>query len=120
MINRALETKITSLSWQLPVLIVTGARQTGKTTLLKHVFPKLNYVSLDLPSLAEQAEHNPDEFLSRNRPDGVFPRRRRDDLKRLPIHGRTLGNLYLRRTAEKKRHCSLAKKHLVLPRPIHQ
>ncbi len=29
--------------------------QTGKTTLLRHTFPEHHYVSLDLPSTAEQA-----------------------------------------------------------------
>jgi hypothetical protein len=43
---------------------VTGARQTGKTTLLREAFPDHHYVSLDLPSLAEQAEREPTRFLA--------------------------------------------------------
>jgi hypothetical protein len=46
-----------------PVLVLTGARQSGKTTLLRSAFPGYRYVSLDLPSMAEQAELNPAEFL---------------------------------------------------------
>lgn len=51
-----------------PCIVLTGARQTGKTTLLKHLLPGHRYVSLDLPSLAERAERNPDEFLREHEP----------------------------------------------------
>jgi hypothetical protein len=47
-----------------PVLVLTGARQSGKTTLLRRIFPNHRYLSLDLPSLAEQAERSPDQFLA--------------------------------------------------------
>jgi uncharacterized protein len=52
------------LSTLFPVLVLTGARQSGKTTLLRSTFPGHRYVSLDLPSVAEQAEENPGEFLA--------------------------------------------------------
>jgi len=60
--------KIKSLSTFFPVIILTGARQSGKTTLLQRLFPEYTYVSLDLPSLAEKAEQNPDEFFRDNQP----------------------------------------------------
>jgi hypothetical protein len=43
---------------------VTGGRQTGKTTLIKRLFPDHRFVSLDLPSRAEQAENSPGAFLA--------------------------------------------------------
>jgi len=46
--------------------VLTGARQVGKTTLLKNLFPAHNYVSLDLIPEAELAEHSPEEFLKKN------------------------------------------------------
>jgi len=64
MIIRDIQEKINKVTQQFPVLILTGARQTGKTTLLKAAFPDYNYISLDLPSLAEQAEYSPQEFLA--------------------------------------------------------
>lgn len=64
--KREIKEKILSLSKQFPVLILTGARQTGKTTLLKSIFPKYSYVSLDLPSEAELAEKDPEAFLKRH------------------------------------------------------
>jgi predicted AAA+ superfamily ATPase len=47
-----------------PCLVVTGGRQAGKTTLIKHLFPNHRFVSLDLPSRAEQAETSPGSFLA--------------------------------------------------------
>ncbi len=43
-------------------------RQTGKTALVRRLFPDNAYVSLDLPSEAEQAEREPAQFLVRHPP----------------------------------------------------
>lgn len=43
--------------------MVTGGRQTGKTTLLRHLFPEASFASLDLPSAAYQADERGQEFL---------------------------------------------------------
>ena len=51
-----------------PVVVLTGARQTGKTSLVRRLFAAYAYVSLDLPSEADQAERDPDAFLRRHRP----------------------------------------------------
>lgn len=51
--------RIRAAAEHFPVVVVTGARQTGKTTLLRQAFPEHRYVSLDLPSVAEQAEREP-------------------------------------------------------------
>ncbi len=48
--------------------MVTGARQTGKTTLLTKLFPDYQYVSLDLPAEAQLAEEDPQTFLARHPP----------------------------------------------------
>ena len=66
--ERDLANKIKALCEQFPVLVLTGARQSGKTTLLRSLFPEYAYVSLDLPSKAFQAENNPEEFLLLNKP----------------------------------------------------
>lgn len=54
---------IRNLAVYYPVITMSGARQTGKTTLIKDAFPGFNYVSLDLPSTAAMAENNPDDFF---------------------------------------------------------
>jgi uncharacterized protein len=48
---------------QYPVVVVTGPRQTGKTTMLQAGLPDTHFVTLDLPSVAEQAEQSPGDFL---------------------------------------------------------
>jgi predicted AAA+ superfamily ATPase len=60
---RIAEARLRSLSGQFPALVVTGARQAGKTTLVEAAFPELHKVSLDLPSLAERAERDPGSFF---------------------------------------------------------
>ncbi len=65
---RAVESKLRRLSRQFPVVVLTGGRQAGKTTLLRRTFPEHRYVSLDLPTVAEQAERNPDLFLAERPP----------------------------------------------------
>ena len=49
-----------------PVVVLTGARQTGKTSTLRRLFPRHAFVSLDLPTEAEQAEKEPGAFLHRH------------------------------------------------------
>jgi uncharacterized protein len=55
--------KLQALASHFPAVVVTGARQSGKTTLVESTFPELATVSLDLPSLAEQAERDPGTFF---------------------------------------------------------
>lgn len=51
---------------QFPVLLVTGPRQVGKTTFLKHIMEKeRNYVSLDDPIICSLAREDPALFLQR-------------------------------------------------------
>ena len=56
------------LAAHFPAVVITGARQTGKTTLLTRLFPEYRYVSLDLPALAQLAEEDPHAFLLRHPP----------------------------------------------------
>jgi uncharacterized protein len=44
------------------VVVLTGARQTGKTSTFLRLFPKHAFLSLDLPVEAEQAEKGPGFF----------------------------------------------------------
>lgn len=71
---RTLEPFIESASRQFPVLLVTGPRQVGKTTLLKAVAAHENpraprrYVTLDDPLLLALAREEPALFLQRFAP----------------------------------------------------
>ena len=69
---RTLETSITAASGQFPVLMLSGPRQVGKTTLLKHLCtqttagqPARRYVTLDNPMLLTLAREEPALFLQR-------------------------------------------------------
>jgi len=64
--QRGISGRIEALSQQFPALVLTGARQTGKTTLLRSLFPGHHYVSLDLPSAADLAERDPESFLAQH------------------------------------------------------
>lgn len=46
-IARNLESSIRALLSKYPILALTGPRQSGKTTLLKNIFPDYRYVSLE-------------------------------------------------------------------------
>jgi hypothetical protein len=50
------------------VVVLTGARQTGKTSTFLRLLPKHTLVSLDLPNEVEQAEKEPGTFLQRHPP----------------------------------------------------
>lgn len=47
----------------LPVTVLTGARQTGKTTLTRAIEPSRAYFTLDDVGVLDQAERNPDSLL---------------------------------------------------------
>lgn len=67
-ISRALEDRLRKYEKTYKALLVTGARQAGKSTLLKKVFPDRKYVSLDDPFLEQQAKEAGDMFLTLNSP----------------------------------------------------
>ena len=46
-----------------PVVLLTGIRQAGKSSLLKKLFPEAEYVTLDKILIAAQAQENPERFL---------------------------------------------------------
>jgi len=65
-ISRAIEPAVLAIAKTFPVLLVTGPRQVGKTTLLKHIADDgRNYVSLDDPLQRRLAEEEPELFLER-------------------------------------------------------
>lgn len=68
-IQRTLEPVVRKASKQFPVILVTGARQVGKTTFLRHLGGKdRNYVTLDDPTLLALAKQEPKLFLQRFKP----------------------------------------------------
>ncbi len=64
--KRKIEEKILKLANIYPVVLIVGARQTGKTALSKHLFPDHKWVLLDDSLLATQANEDPQLFLKNN------------------------------------------------------
>jgi uncharacterized protein len=71
-IPRYLEARLLRSARSHPVVVLTGARQTGKTSTFRRLFPQHGFVSLDLPTEAKQAEKEPDRFLSRHKPPAII------------------------------------------------
>jgi len=68
-IKRTLEQFIHKATKQFPVLLITGPRQVGKTTFLRHLSKKeRTYVTLDDPVVATLAKKEPKLFLERFAP----------------------------------------------------
>jgi len=70
-ISRDIESRLLRSARTRPVVVLTGARQTGKTSTFHRLFPNYNFVSLDLPTEAEQAEKEPETFLRRHEPPAI-------------------------------------------------
>lgn len=62
-IKRTMAKEIRKRIKQFPILAVTGPRQSGKTTLLKTLFPDYQYVSLENPDNRSFAKEDPNGFL---------------------------------------------------------
>lgn len=62
-IPRHAEQLLRRMARQFPAVLVTGARQAGKTSLLRHLYPRASYLSLDLPANAEAARTAPMHLL---------------------------------------------------------
>ena len=78
--RREAEATLLSLMGQFKVVLVTGARQVGKTTMLQHVLPEdFRYVTLDDPRAGVLAREDPVLFFDANRlPVAV------DEVQRVP------------------------------------
>ena len=71
-IPRTVEPRLQRSAKTRPVIVLTGARQTGKTSTFVRLFPHYALVSLDLPTEAEQAEKEPRGFLQRHPPPVII------------------------------------------------
>ena len=78
-LNRTIEEVIQEASRYFSVISVTGPRQSGKSTLLKHLFPGVPRYSLKDVNVREFAEHDPVAFLHQH-PDGMFI----DEVQKVP------------------------------------
>ena len=72
-INRHISNYILNASKTFPVVILTGARQIGKTTLFEHITKdNRKIVSLDNPILRQNAKEDPERFLQTYSPPALI------------------------------------------------
>lgn len=66
-INRSIQLKFNEMNGKFPVILLTGARQTGKSTLLEYINDssnkRINYVTLDNMIERANAIEDPENFL---------------------------------------------------------
>ncbi|WP_026670410.1 ATP-binding protein [Butyrivibrio sp. AE3006] len=67
-IQRAIEKVVEHSGKTFKCVLVTGSRQTGKSTLIRHLYPDVKEVTFDDPFVEEQAKNNPEMFMSLNEP----------------------------------------------------
>lgn len=78
-ITREIEPYVKRLASFYPIVTVTGPRQAGKTTLIRHLFPSHKYFNLETSDVRELAMADPKAFLSIDRGPMIL-----DEVQKLP------------------------------------
>ena len=79
MYHRILKSELIAVARKYPVVTIIGPRQSGKTTLVRHVFPDKPYVNLEAPDIRELAQLDPRSFLAQYPKGAIF-----DEIQRSP------------------------------------
>ena len=77
-ISRNMEGAIVDASRFYSVIIITGPRQSGKSTLVKHIFANYHYLSLEDPDIRSLAQRDPRSLL------GIAEKMIIDEAQRMP------------------------------------
>jgi predicted AAA+ superfamily ATPase len=78
-IHRKLEKRVKSASQTFPVIILTGPRRSGKTTMLQKCFPAASYYLLEDPDVIDRARNDPRSFLDNMRLPAIL-----DEIQNVP------------------------------------
>ena len=79
-VKRSIENYIKEVFSYYPILLLIGPRQTGKTTLLKDIFPEYKYISLEDPDVRSLATNDPRGFLETYKDKTIF-----DEAQQVPL-----------------------------------
>jgi len=77
--QRILANKIKEMAKKMPILSITGPRQSGKTTLSQLAFPTYDYVNLEHPATLQRAQTDPESFLSQHKKGLII-----DEVQKMP------------------------------------
>lgn len=65
LIDRQLATAISNVFRYLPVITLTGPRQSGKTTLCRELFPSMPYANFEDVATLTEVQADPKAFLAK-------------------------------------------------------
>ena len=97
---RHIQPVVERIAKRKPVIVLTGARQVGKSTMLKTMFKDINYVALNRPLVRESAKTNPSLFFDVNKPPVIVDEIQKaaelfDYIKDIVDEEKTKGQFYL-------------------------
>ena len=78
-IERSIKKQVLELKKGFPVIVITGPRQSGKTTFLQHSFPKYKYFNLEDPTTLQIIKDDPVTFFYENSSKIII-----DEVQRFP------------------------------------
>jgi len=99
-IKRHIENVVARIEKRKPVIVLTGARQVGKSTMIKEINQDINYVTLNRPLVRQSAAENPSLFFDMNKPPVVVDEIQKaaelfDYIKDIVDEDKTKGQFYL-------------------------
>ena len=97
---RHIESVVLRIAKRKSVVVLTGARQVGKSTMLKEILQDASYVTLNRPLVRESAKENPFVFFEENKPPVVVDEIQKvaelfDYIKDIVDEDKTKGQFYL-------------------------
>ena len=78
-VSRDVQPAVLEAARSFPAVVITGPRRTGKTTLLRRMFPAAQYVLLEDPDMQDRARSDPRGFLEELRVPVLF-----DEIQNVP------------------------------------
>lgn len=78
-IDREIKAELVDLALHYPVVMITGPRQAGKTSLARQVFPDKPYYSVENPDVRQQISSDPRAFFNSNSDGAII-----DEFQRYP------------------------------------